>query len=330
MSKHDIIVIGASAGGVSTLQSLLSMLPKGLPASVFIVQHRPSELEAGNDVLPSILSLRSALWAEVPSDGQRIEPGQVYIAPRGAHLVVEQNFVRVETSPRESRARARPSIDVLFRSAAQAYGKRVVGVVLTGALDDGTAGLWYVGKHGGVTIVQDPAEALYPSMPESALSNVAVDYRLPLKGIARKLTELAHRHLTENKADRLIRVLIVEDERLVAMNLESRLRELGYDVVGSVASGQGALDTALLTSPDIALMDIKLDGAMDGTRAARLLWETKQIPSIFLTAYADTQVLEDAKLANPHGYIVKPFRPAQIHAAIQMAVNRHSREMESF
>ena len=152
--KHDIIVIGASLGGITALQSLLSWLPRSLPASVFVTVHRSPEPMNGGDILPLVLTVRSDLQAEVPVDGQHIEPGRLYVAPRDAHLVLERGIIRLEASPRESRARARPSIDVLFRSAASVYGKRVVGVVLTGLLDDGMAGLWQIQRRGGITIVQ--------------------------------------------------------------------------------------------------------------------------------------------------------------------------------
>lgn len=329
MPKHDIIVIGGSSGGIPALQSLLSWLPRRFPAAIFVVLHRSSETLHEEDVLPNVLTQRSDMRAELARDGQPIQAGHLYIAPRNIHLLVDDGVVRLESSPKETRARARPSIDVLFRSASVAYGKRVVAVLLSGLLDDGMAGLWQVRKRGGLTIVQEPAEAMYSSMPESALRNVSVDYCLTVQGIAEKLLELASRNveLTDG-LKKSVRVLIVEDERLVALDLKGQLQDLGYEVVGSAASGETALDTALLVAPDIVLMDVNLSGTMRGTEAARLLWERMQIPSIFLTAYTDEQVLADAKLAKPFGYIVKPFAPEQVHAAIQMALDRYQREVK--
>lgn len=330
--SRDIVVIGASAGGIAALQTLLGALPADFPAAVFVVLHRSAgpEITLDNqDSLPWVLTRCARLPGEAAADGRRIEPGHIYIAPRGIHLLLDRGVMRLESSPPEARSRSRPSIDVLFRSAAQSYGRRAIGVLLTGSLDDGVAGLWQIRRRGGSAMVQHPDEALYPSMPQSALNAVMVDHSLPLAGIADKLVQLVSRaEASSYGADRQpARILIAEDERLVALNLESRLQELGYEVVGSVSSGEAALESALLLAPDLVLMDIQLSGVMKGTEAARLLWQRDQVPSIFLTAFADQGVLDDARLANSYGYLVKPFRPAQVHAAIQMALARYEVEM---
>lgn len=187
MSRHDIIVIGASAGGVEALKELVSGLPPDFPVAVFVVLHIPAQSPS---VLPSILRRVGALEAIQPGDGDAIQPGRIYVAPPDHHLLVQDGYVRIVRGPRENRHR--PAADPLFRSAAHAYGPRVVGVVLTGMFDDGTAGLLAVKARGGVAIVQDPNEALYPGMPRSALENVKVDYCLPLSGIAARLVQLAN------------------------------------------------------------------------------------------------------------------------------------------
>ena len=331
-AARDIVVIGASAGGVPALQSLLSALPRDFPAAVFIVLHRSPDLLVGDpdeDILPRVLTQWARLPAQVATDGKRIVPGHIYVAPRALHLLLDRGVMRLENSPPEARSRSRPSIDVLFRSATQSYGRRVVGVLLTGSLDDGVAGLWQIRRRGGLAVVQDPDEALYPSMPQSALKAMQVHYCLPLAGIAEKLVQLVSPQAIGEEASQPqpVRILIVEDERLIAINLQDRLEEFGYQVVASVASGEAALESSLLLSPDLVLMDIQLSGVMTGTEAARMLWERDQVPCIFLTAFAEQSVLDDAKLANSFGYLVKPFRPAQVHAAIQMALARHEREM---
>jgi two-component system chemotaxis response regulator CheB len=140
-------------------------------------------------MMPKILNRLGRLPAHHAVDGEAIEYGRIYIAPPDHHLLVESERVRVVRGPKENRAR--PAADPLFRSAAWAYGTRVVGVVLTGALDDGTAGLAAIKQRGGVAVAQDPEEALYPGMPGSAVENVTVDYCLPLAGIAPLLTRLA-------------------------------------------------------------------------------------------------------------------------------------------
>jgi two-component system, chemotaxis family, protein-glutamate methylesterase/glutaminase len=187
-STHDIIVIGASAGGVEATRQLVHELPADLPAAVFIVLHLgPSS----PGLFPEILSRSSALRVAAARDGAPIRPGNIYVAPADHHLLLERGRVRVTHGPKENRHR--PAIDPLFRSAAWHYGPRVVGVVLTGMLDDGTAGLWSVKVCGGVAIVQDPADALFPDMPANAARYVHVDYSLPLDRIAAQLAELAHR-----------------------------------------------------------------------------------------------------------------------------------------
>lgn len=185
MPGHDIIVVGTSAGGVEALQTLVHALPANIPAAIFVVVHIPAE---SRSLLPKILSRAGPLPASHPKDGTEIEHRCIYIAPPDQHLLVEKGVVRVVRGPKENRCR--PAIDPLFRSAALAYGPRVVGVVLTGGLDDGTAGLLAIKRQGGIAVVQDPQEALYPSMPQNAMDHVQVDYCLPLTAIGPLLTRL--------------------------------------------------------------------------------------------------------------------------------------------
>lgn len=185
MAGHGIIVIGASTGGVAALTQLVQGFPSNLPASVFIVVHTPAHLPC---CLPQILQGYSHLPASHAVDGAVIEQGHIYIAPPDHHLLVQQEYMCVVFGPKENRFR--PAIDPLFRTAAVAYGKWVVGVVLSGALDDGTAGLIEIKQRGGVAIAQDPNEALVPSMPQSAIARVAVDYILPISDMANVLLNL--------------------------------------------------------------------------------------------------------------------------------------------
>ena len=181
----DIVVIGASSGGIEALRVLAGALPADLPASLFVVMHTAPESPA---LLADILDHFGRLPATSATDGERIRPGTIYVAPPDRHLLVERNRVRVTRGPKENRFR--PAIDPLFRSAAQTYGPRVVGVILTGYLDDGTAGLWTVKQLGGTAVVQDPADALVPFMPLNAMTHVKVDYCLPLEEIAPLLVRL--------------------------------------------------------------------------------------------------------------------------------------------
>ena len=189
MAGHDIIVIGTSARGVETLAKLVHGLPADLPAAVFVVLHIPAHSPS---LLPAILSRAGLLLAVHPADNTKIERGCIYIAPPDHHMLIEQGRVRVIRGPRENRHR--PAVDPSLRSAALAYGPRVIGVILTGALDDGTAGLLAVKRRGGIAVVQDPEDALYPSMPQNAIDYVDVDYTIPLSQIAPLL-----KHLVDEK-----------------------------------------------------------------------------------------------------------------------------------
>ena len=186
LPQQDIIVIGASAGGVEALTTIARALPPTLPAAVFVVLHGPADSPS---LLPISLDWNGPLPAVHAADYLPIQHGHIYVAPADHHLIVDHGHMRVVRGPKENRHR--PAVDPLFRSAAQAYGPRVVGVVLTGALDDGTAGLCAIKQCGGVAVVQDPNDALYRGMPSSALRNVDVDYCVPLKEIGPLLTQIA-------------------------------------------------------------------------------------------------------------------------------------------
>jgi two-component system chemotaxis response regulator CheB len=186
-----MIVIGASRGGLEALTQLMAHLPAELPASIFVVVHIPAEFPS---YLSQLLDRAGALAAKEAEDGDTIEHRRVYVAPPDHHLLVQQGRVRLVRGPRENRAR--PAIDPLFRSAAVAYTSRVVGVVLSGMLDDGTAGLLAVKRCGGVAMVQHPDNALSPDMPRSALRHVEVDYCLPVVELGARLVRLAQQEAT--------------------------------------------------------------------------------------------------------------------------------------
>ncbi|HEX8430099.1 MAG TPA: chemotaxis protein CheB, partial [Longimicrobium sp.] len=183
---HAIIVIGASSGGVEAMLDLVAALPAGLPAAVFVVIHCSPD---GPGLLPTILSQRSSLPVAHATDGERIAPGRIYVAPPDVHLLLRAGHMHLRRGPKENHTR--PAVDPLFRTAALTFGPRVIGVVLTGNLDDGTAGLFAIARAGGVTVVQDPAEAPYPGMPRNAVANLDVDHVLPLAEIAPLLSRLA-------------------------------------------------------------------------------------------------------------------------------------------
>jgi len=184
VATHDIIVIGASAGGVEAISTLVAGLPREMRAAIFVVLH----VSRGKSAMPEILTRAGCMPAAHPRDRDPIHYGRIYVAPPDHHLIIDGTSVRVVHGPTENGVR--PSVDPLFRSAARTYGPRVVGVVLTGALDDGTAGLAAVKEAGGIAVVQDPEEAFAPSMPRSAMAFVNVDHVLPLREIAPLITSL--------------------------------------------------------------------------------------------------------------------------------------------
>ena len=182
---RDLIVIGASAGGIEALQNLLAPLPSDLPAAILVVLHTSGR---SGSLLPQILGRATPLKASHPEDGTQIRAGNVYIAPPDFHMLVQGNHIRVLRGPRENLHR--PAIDPLFRSAALSAGRRVIAVVLTGMLDDGTSGLMVVKAHGGVPIVQDPQTAMFSAMPRNALEQVPDARVLRLEAIPAELVRL--------------------------------------------------------------------------------------------------------------------------------------------
>lgn len=183
--NHDVIALGASAGGVDVLLNMVGELPGDLPASLFVALHSPPGYESS---LPEILSNRARLPASHPLHGERIQPGRIYIAPPDTHLYVRQGSMEIVRGPKENGHR--PSVDALFRTASSAYGPRVVGVVLSGYQDCGTAGMLSIKARGGLSVVQDPATALVSEMPRNVLDRVPVDHvvhPLELPGLLARL-----------------------------------------------------------------------------------------------------------------------------------------------
>ena len=182
---HDIIAIGASAGGLEVLLDLVHELPADLPASIFVVVHlRPNQ----TSILPELLSQRGPLPARHPLHDERIVPGQIYVAPPDNHLMLRQGSMEVVRGPKENGHR--PAADVLFRTAAAAYGPRVIGVILSGYQTCGTAGMMSIKARGGLGVVQSPATALARDMPQSVIDRVAVDHIADPAQLPRLLAQL--------------------------------------------------------------------------------------------------------------------------------------------
>lgn len=235
MATHDTIAIGTSAGGVQALMTLVKDLPEDLPAAVFIVLHIPSDAPSW---LPEILARDSRLLVRHPVDGEEIKRGCIYVAPPDHHLLIEKQHVRLVHGPKENLHR--PSIDALFRSAARWAGPRTIGVVLTGARDDGKVGMRAIKQRGGITIVQDPAEAMFPAMPLSVLQDIRVDYSLSVREIAPLL-------------DRLSRQEAEEEERYPVpenVEIEARIAQQDMKSPDLIASVEKLGKVSKLTCPD--------------------------------------------------------------------------------
>jgi two-component system chemotaxis response regulator CheB len=196
MQGHDVIAIGASAGGLAPLKEIVRGLPPDLPAAVFVVIHTHPRSPG---FIAGILEREGQLPASNAVNGEEILKGHIYVAPPDRHLVIEDGRVLLSQGPKENRMR--PAVDPLLRSAAHEYRQRVVGVILSGNLDDGTSGLWSVKRRGGVAVVQDPREAECSEMPRSAIRDVKVDYCLPAAEIAPLLVRLARDPANEGEAD---------------------------------------------------------------------------------------------------------------------------------
>lgn len=193
--QRDIVVIGASAGGIPPLLTVIEQLPDDFGAAVLVVVHMPP---LSKSHLPQLLQRVTTLPVATAEHGQALEAGRIYVAPPDHHLLVREGRVELSHGPRENHTR--PSVDPLFCSAARAYGERVIGVVLSGMLYDGSGGLMAINAHHGVAIVQDPDEALMTGMPESAMLHATIDFVLPATEIASRLIELVGRAVRSEDA----------------------------------------------------------------------------------------------------------------------------------
>lgn len=186
VNGRDLVVIGTSAGGLEAVSKLVAQLPSDLPAAIFVVQHLAPELSGV--ALLHRLSKYKSFDARFGKNGEAIKRGQIYVAPPDYHMLVREKTILVTKGARENGFR--PAVDPLFRSAAVTHGNRVIGIILTGMLDDGTAGMIAVKRCGGVTIVQEPNDASYPSMPQNALDHATVDHRAPVSEMGALLDTL--------------------------------------------------------------------------------------------------------------------------------------------
>jgi len=235
MTQRDIIVIGASAGGIQALTTLVAGLPRDFPASLLVVVHIPPYAISR---LPEILSRSGPLPAAHARHGEAIEPGRIYIAPPDRHLLVRVGWIELSRGPRENHCR--PAIDPLFRTAARVYGARVIGIILSGALYDGSMGLLAIKTRGGMAIVQDPQEAIVDSMPRRAIERVEAEHVLPVAEMAAALTDLIRQPVIAQGGTSMENAIDPE-ERLEAVIAE--------DFVEQASDGR-IEETTIFTCPD--------------------------------------------------------------------------------
>ena len=228
MSAHrNVVVVGASAGGVEALRSLVAGLPPDFAGAVLVVLHLPRDAPSA---LAAILTRSGPVPAFTAVDGETLTSGRVYVAPSDHHILLVDGHIRLTRGPAENGHR--PAADPLFRSAARGYGPQAVGVVLSGSRDDGAAGLATIAAHGGTTVVQDPADAMYPSMPQSAMDHVKPDHILPAAKIGGLLAGLTGEHPLAEPSPVVDRLLDAE----VAI---SGLAPVTADDMSSIPAGYG-------------------------------------------------------------------------------------------
>lgn len=285
MPGHDLIVVGASAGGIEAVSMLIAGLPRDLPAAVCVVVHIRPYSESH---LAEVLGRVAPLPTVTAQHGRRLTPGTIHVACPDMHLLVERDgddgVLRLVRGPKENRAR--PAIDPLFRSAALAFGPRVVGVVLSGALDDGTAGLWTVRDRGGIAVVQDPADAIVSGMPRSAIDEVGADYVAPAEALGPLLGRLAREPVAEPVAEALA-------EAVAAAEPPSTLaREVAISAIDEDAHQQNERygQPSRFPCPDCGgvLWDVSADGPL------RFRCETGHAYSSATLAEAQVDAIEEA------------------------------------
>ena len=231
-----LIVVGASAGGMAALTELIAQFPEDFPAAIFIVNHMG--VDTTGDALVKVLNDSGGLPCSHGQDGQIFKNGHIYVAPSDQHMLVVKDKILITKGARENRSR--PAIDPLFRSAAVAYGNRVIGIILTGYLDDGTSGMAAIKRCGGVCIAQDPADAAYPDMPQSVIANVGADYCLPIAQMGVLLSDLVSKQLAPNEPSPDDIVIEAKIAQRVLSDLPS-VEALGEQVPFNCPDGGGVL-----------------------------------------------------------------------------------------
>lgn len=329
VSSRDLVVIAASAGGLHAIRSVLSSLPADFPAAIALVQHRG---EPEPERLPELLDQRTALKVRHARTGDLLEAGTVYLCPPGIHMTTE-HVVRLVEGPRLDFVR--PSANLMFQSAARAYGDRAIGVVLSGCGSDGTAGCRAISEAGGMVVVQDPASSAHADMPAAALRSGRVDLVLPLDQIGEALQRLVDSRpaepegtrslsraagLVDSAPPRRIEVLLVDDHRIILDGLRALLwSESDINVVAQAEDGYTAVRLAGELSPDVVVMDIALPdlNGIDATRQIKA--RNPKTSVVALSARVDEESAARILRAGASRYLCKNAAFPDLARAIRSA-----------
>lgn len=309
--RFPVIVVGASAGGVFALETLLSGLPEHFPAAVLVALHtnpyRTSKV-------PEVLARCTALPVSHPRDGEHIRAGHIYIAPPNLHMTVDAACIHLDSTRREQNQR--PAVDPLFRTAAAAFGPRVIGVVLTGGGADGSLGVRAIKAHGGRTVAQSPTDASIGFMPANAVATRCIDHCVPLEELPAALLDLCRGRAPAVSAPVSAsgcRVLVVEDEYILAAEIEHMLMALGHRVLGPVSGVDEAFAILGSGEPrvDCALLDVNLGGEQVYPLAAVI--RSAGVPLVFATGYGQEALPPEWRSA---ARVQKPFAATDLRCAL--------------
>jgi len=277
----NIITVGASAGGLEAITRLVKTFNRDMDAAIFIVLHLSTVSKS--DVIIDIIRKNTFLSCVIPTDQQEIENRTIYLAPTDHHLLLEKGHIRITKGATENRYR--PSIDVLFRSAATAYSGCVTGIILTGLLDDGTSGMNAIKRCGGRCIVQDPEEAAFPDMPVSVLNNITVDYSVPITDMGAILSDLYSRSVCQQQEVPAEVRLEADIARRVTSNIED-IAQLG--------------DFTPLTCPECGGVMVKVESepryrCYTGHAFTEKFLETEQLKRIEESLWVSIRMMEERK-----------------------------------
>lgn len=320
--KIEAVVIGASAGGIEALKKILPALPESFPIPIIIVLHIPAEEPS---LLAEVFKHKLKLQVKEANDKESIQAGTVYFAQSGHHLFIEENktFSLNKEKPVHF---SRPSIDVLFKSAADSYGESLVGILLTGANEDGAQGLKKIKETGGIAIVQDPISAERPVMPTAGMAFSSPECVLSLDKIADFLLKLNHVSGPDKKEK--FEILIVDDvkDNLFALNALLKRDDVN---ISQALSGNEALELMLKHDFCLALLDVQMHGIngyelaefMRGTR------KTKNIPIIFVTgSEKDQRYFFKGYKSSTVDFLRKPLDPHSVISKVNIFLELHQQK----